>query len=131
MAGESARRRFERILFLKHPSYRAYMLREATSLFILIYAILYVIQLLWLRDGVEGYNALLAWLTNPIAAAVNIILFMFSLIHTVSWLHLASRLAPRGGHTASPPAILKVGLYVLWLVISAIAAFLIYMGGLI
>ena len=121
------RRKFQKRQWLSRRGYQAYMLREATSFFILIYSVFYLIMLLQLSSGPQSYASFIQLNTNPAIIGLNLLLFAFAVYHSVTWLFLTGkivRLKLRRGFV--DPKIIALGGILIWLVASIIVSILVY-----
>ena len=74
--------------------YTLYMLRELSSVFIALWSALFLVQLGRLRHGEEGYERFVAAQRRPAWVLFNLIAFLFSLLHSVTWLQLTGIVQP-------------------------------------
>ena len=80
--------------WLKNPFYVRYMLRESTSVFVGIYAIVLLAGLLALVSGEAAYNAWLAAMTNPLAIVFHLVALAAAIYHTITWFAVAPKVMP-------------------------------------
>ena len=80
--------------WLKNPFYVRYMIREATSVFVAIYALVLLAGLWGLVSGETAYNNWLATMSNPVALLFHIIAITAALYHTVTWFNVSPKVAP-------------------------------------
>lgn len=80
--------------WLKHPFYRKYMVREATSIFVGIYAVILLEGLMGLASGEAAFNAWLQAMQNPAAVIFHFIALAAALYHTVTWFKVAPKVMP-------------------------------------
>jgi len=76
--------------------------------------------------GRDSYARFLDWNANPLVVSVNVVAFIFLLLHAVTWLNLAPRaivLHVRGRRV--PTRAVLVGHYAAWLVVSAVIAWVV------
>lgn len=73
----------------RNPRYAVYMLRELSSVFIAIWAALFLAQLNTLRQGREEYDDFVAAQRRPAWLAFNVVTFLFALLHAVTWFQLS------------------------------------------
>jgi fumarate reductase subunit C len=76
--------------WLSNRHYTLYMIRELTSFFISVYAIIYIYQLslLAMRDF-AGYDL---FVRNPATIAFSLIALFFTLYHAVTWFILMGKI---------------------------------------
>lgn len=80
--------------WLKNPFYVKYMIREATSVFVAIYAFVLLAGLAALVEGEAAWNTWLASLTNPLAVFFHLVAMAAALYHTVTWFKVSPKVAP-------------------------------------
>ena len=69
--------------------YAVYMLREASSIFIAVWSVLFLAQLSRLRSGRESYDRFVRAQRAPGWLLFHLISFLFALLHAVTFLQLA------------------------------------------
>ncbi|KRT68283.1 MAG: fumarate reductase subunit D [candidate division NC10 bacterium CSP1-5] len=72
-------------------SYALFILRELTSVFVGLFAVGLLWHLRVLMEGPEAYAYFLAQLRRPIFVALNSVVLLFILFHTISWFNLAPK----------------------------------------
>ncbi|MDO2949184.1 fumarate reductase [Aeromonas simiae] len=77
--------------WLKNAFYTGYMIREGTSLFVSIYAVVLMWGLLRLVQGPDAFNAWLESLQNPLAILFHVIALAACLFHAKTWFALAPK----------------------------------------
>ncbi|MEE9236701.1 MAG: hypothetical protein V3U52_02785 [Thermoplasmata archaeon] len=114
--------------WLRNPRYLAYMLRELSSIFVLVYALLFLLQIFLLRDR-SAYDAYLAIIESPIFIAFAAVALAFAAYHGVTWWRLTSKVLQISfrGKTV-PPALVFFGAILVWAVVSFIVYILIFRG---
>lgn len=80
--------------WLKNPFYIKYLIREATSVFVGIYAVVLLEGLMALAEGASSFNAWLTAMHSPLAIAFHIVALAAALYHTVTWFAVAPKVAP-------------------------------------
>lgn len=78
----------------RNNNYRTYMLREASSLFIAIWAWRFLAQLRRLRRGADAYDGFVRAQRSPGWLLFNVTTFLFALLHSVTFLQAAG-MGPR------------------------------------
>src|SRR5215470_2413365 len=103
-----------------------FILRELSSIAV-GYFVAVLLWLLWsLSQGPESYAAFQDWMKMPLLIVFNIIALLFILYHTITWFNLAPKAMPvRMGGKRLPEWMIAAPNYVVWLVISAVVAWLI------
>ena len=77
--------------WLKNGFFIQYMLREGTSLFVSIYAIILLIGLLRLSQGPEAWDGWLAAMEHPLAILFHLLVLAACLFHAKTWFALAPK----------------------------------------
>ena len=103
--------------WLGNRNYTKYMLRELTSLFVSIYAILYIWQIALLANTPGGYANYLSILKNPLMIGFSIVILGFTLYHAVTWFALIGRIQPlkfgKWTSTSKQALIINLGLLII------------------
>jgi len=119
------RRRVSVWWWLQNPSYAGFVLRELTSVFVAIFAAVYLWQLRALVRGPEAYADFLDRLETPPFLLLHAVAFLFVLFHAVTWFHLAPKAVVVRLSGKRVPDWVIVGLnYAAWLLLSAGVAFI-------
>lgn len=99
------------------------MLREWSSAFVAYFAIVTLMQVAAISAGGQAYADFEACMRKPVMIIVNIIAFVFTLFHTMSWFHLVPpAMFPRMRGKKLSPLVTMIPAYVAWLVASVIVA---------
>jgi fumarate reductase subunit C len=77
--------------WLKNPFYIRYIIREATSIFVGIYALVLFTGLASLGCGEASYNGWLEAMTNPLAVLFHLIALAAAIYHAVTWFAVAPK----------------------------------------
>ena len=87
--------------WLKNAAYRRYMLREGTSVFVLLYTVSLVCGLAALSRGEAAFSAWVDWQTTPLGLIFNLLTLAALLLHALTWFQLTPRMLPvrLGGFT--------------------------------
>lgn len=111
--------------WLKNPFYIRYMIREATSVFVGIYALILLAGLVSLACGETAYKGWLMAMTNPVAVLFHLLALAAAVYHTVTWFAVAPKVVSPLFITGTrvPDAVIVVVQYVL-----AILLYLILFG---
>lgn len=97
--------------WLSNRRYTAYMLRELTSFFIMVFSLLYIYQLSVLASGdTVAYSSYLGLLRNPVMVLFSTIMLAFCLYHSFTWFYLIGKVQPVkiGKRTTTPVMALAV-----------------------
>lgn len=94
--------------WLKRRSYFLVFMRELTAVFIVAYLVILLIGLARLGDGVEAYEAFQNLARSPIMVIFSLIIFVFALFHTITFINLIPRgMALRIGEERVHPAFIS------------------------
>ena len=78
----------------RNPYFVRYMYREASSVFVAIYALTLLVGLVRLNEGRAEYEAWRAALASPLAVAFHVVAFLFVSYHAYTWWLVAPKTAP-------------------------------------
>ena len=112
--------------WLEKRSYVIFVLRELSSVFIAWFVVFLLLLVNAIGDGAASYQTFVDWSGQWWVVAINVIAFLFVLLHTVTWFALAPRamvIKMRG--TRVPAQGVVAAHYLAWLVLSAIVAWLV------
>jgi len=96
----------------RNPWYRAYMLREASSLFVTLYALVLLAGIACLVQGRAAYDGWRAALASPWSIAFHVVALGFFLCHAWSWFAVMPKTMPFvtvGGRRLADRAIVAAG----------------------
>jgi fumarate reductase subunit C len=108
--------------YLRNPRFLAYLLREGTSVFVALYALLLLWGLTALAAGPERYERWLAFLASPFSVLLHLVVLVAAVYHTVTWFQVAPKATPPlsfGGKQVPDSAIIGGG-YAACVVVSLI-----------
>ena len=112
--------------------YKRYMLRESTSIFALVYALI----LLWgLYALAKGESAFIDWLqtmASPGMVIVHIVGLISTLFHTITWFELTPKIFYIYlGESKLPDKVIAASQYILFVIVTFtfIAVAVIWLGG--
>jgi fumarate reductase subunit C len=77
--------------WLSNSEYRFYILREATSIFVVCYSLFLLMALAALMKGEQHWNSYLAMMQTPGAIAFHLVCFAMVLLHSMTWFSLAPK----------------------------------------
>jgi len=80
--------------WLKNPFYIKYMVREATSVLVGIYAVVLLEGLMALAEGETAFNTWLSAMHGPLAVIFHLFALAAALYHTVTWFAVAPKVTP-------------------------------------
>ena len=109
--------------------YVLFILRELSSVFV-AWAVTYLLLLVRATArGPADYRAFLDWSANPGIVVLNLVAFAFLTLHAVTWFNLAPQaMVVHMGHKRVPGAMIAGSNYALWLIVSAVVAWVV-LGG--
>jgi fumarate reductase subunit C len=112
--------------WLERRSYLLFVLREVSSVFV-AWSVVYLLLLIKaVSDGEPSYEQFLDRSGHWWVVAINVIAMLFVLLHVVTWFGLAPRAMVIKVHgTRLPPRQIVAIHYLLWIVLSAIVAWVV------
>jgi fumarate reductase subunit C len=112
--------------WLKKGSYALFVLRELTSVFVALFAVLVLAQIRAVSRGPEAYAQFLALMKTPFVLALNAVTLAFVLFHAVTWFNLAPKaMVMRLRGKRVPDWVVAASNYLAWAFLSAAVAFFI------
>ncbi len=78
----------------KNPYFMRYMVREASAVFLAIYAVILLVGVFRLSQGAAAYAAWLAALTNPLAIVFHAIALLAVCYHAYTWWKVMPKTLP-------------------------------------
>jgi fumarate reductase subunit C len=119
------RTRTPTLWWLERWTYRAFILRELSSVFVAWFVLF---LLLVVGDVYEGRDYL-ALARNPVVLAMNIVTLFFLVFHAVTWFNLAPQaMVVRLRGQRVPGSVIAAGNYIAWVLVSGFVAWLV-LGG--
>ena len=105
-----------------NPHFVKYIIREGTSLFFVIYAVILLIGLVALHRGEAAYQSWLSFVSHPLMVILHLIVLAAALYHTYTWFKISPKAAPPVylGAKRVPDTILIVSQYAAMIVISIV-----------
>lgn len=106
--------------FVKRWPYRIFVLRELSAVFLAAYTVVLLVLVHKLHEGAHAFRAFESTLKSPWLLALNSIILVFALLHTVTWFQAVPKALPlRRGEMKVPPQLLIGGHLVAMLALSA------------
>ncbi len=108
--------------FTQRRSYRLFMAREATSVFLAGYLVYLIVWIYRIGQGPEGLAAAIDSARQPFTVAMHILALAAALYHSITWFNLTPKIMPLYiGEDRVPDlwAAILMG-YLPWLVVSVI-----------
>jgi fumarate reductase subunit C len=120
------RRPISTFWWLERRSYLIFVLRELSSVFVAWFVVYLLLLINAISAGRAEYERFLDWSGSAWVLVLNVVAMLFVLLHAVTWFGLAPRaivVQMRGRRV--PPRLIAGAHYLLWLVLSAITAWVI------
>ncbi len=109
--------------------YTKFVLREISSIFVAFFVLITLAQIRALGRGPEAYAKFEARMRSPLLVALNVVVFLFVLLHTITWFNLAPKaMVVRVGGRRVPGWLIAGSNYAAWAVISGIVAWFLLAG---
>ena len=114
-------RRHSNLWWVSRRPYFVFFLREWSSLFIAIYAVLLVLLTSKVLDGEASYRSYVNdVLESPVLIAFHAVALLFAVLHTVTWFGAVPKGLPlRRGEDLVPPVLMIGANYVIWAAVTA------------
>ena len=123
------RRRVSVWWWLQSRSYTGFVLRELTSVFVALFALVLLWQIRALGQGPDAYARMLARLRSPLFVTLDALALAFVLFHSITWFNLAPKAMVVRLRGKRVPDLLVAGAnYAAWVVLSAAVAALLLRG---
>jgi len=117
------RRRVSVWWWLESRSYRGFVLRELTSVFVAFFALVLLWQIRAVGQGPDAYARVLVRLRSPLFVTLNGLALAFVLFHSITWFNLAPKaMVVRLQGKRLPDVLIAGSNYAAWLVLSAVVA---------
>ncbi len=111
--------------WLQKRNYFLFMVRELSAVFVGLFALISLVGVYRLSQGEDTYQLYLSTLQTPAAQVLFVVILLFSLYHTLTWIHLTPMImVVRIGSKTVPPALVLIASYLAWMVISLILFYL-------
>jgi fumarate reductase subunit C len=120
------RRRMPVFWWLRRRSYLLFVIREMSSVFVAWFIAFLLLLVKAVAGGAADYQRFLDWAANPFIIAVNVVALAFVVYHAITWFNLAPQaMVVRLRGNRLPPPMVAGGNYAAWVVLSALAAWII------
>jgi fumarate reductase subunit C len=80
--------------YRRNPRFMAYILREGTSVFLALYALILLWGLTALAGGAERYERWLAFLASPMSVLLHLMVLVAAVYHSVTRFRVAPKATP-------------------------------------
>jgi fumarate reductase subunit C len=118
------RQRVSTYWWLEKPAYFAFILREASCMFVGWFTLYVLLLLDAVLEGPLAYELFLGWSATPVVLALNVVTLAFVVFHAVTFFQAAPQaMVVRLGRTRVPPQAVLLGHYAGWAAVSAVVAF--------
>jgi fumarate reductase subunit C len=115
--------------WLQRRAYVAFVLRELSSLFVAWFVVLLLLLVNAVTAGQAQYRQFLDWTANPWIVLLNVIALLFVVLHAITWFHLTPQaMVVRLRGRRVPRKWVLGSLYLAWIAVSAVAAWVV-LGG--
>jgi fumarate reductase subunit C len=113
--------------WVRRPSYVLFVLRELSSVFVAWFVVYLLLLVTAIGGGSDDYQRFLDWSGQAWVVVLNVVSFAFVLLHTVTWFGLAPKamVVRRPGHRPVPPRAILAAHYLLWVLLSAVVAWIV------
>lgn len=119
--------------YMERPNYRSFMLRELTSVPLVIYLCVLIGWLISIAQGPEEFAAMVHAMQSPLMLVFHCVALAAALYHTITWFNLTPKAMPLqlGEHKVPGPIVAIVMGYGPWLTVSLVLAVLVlfFAGG--
>ncbi len=107
--------------WLSKRNYVLFMLRELTSVLIVAFLVVSLIQLADLARGAEAYARTVEQLASPGWIVFHLLVLIAALYHSITWFNLTPQvIIVRRGEDRVPPVVIAGSHYLAWLVVSVV-----------
>lgn len=112
--------------WIKRKPYVLFIIRELTSIFVAIYAIILIIQIHAMAQGPDTWDALMISFSMPGSILLHVVILIFLLFHTFTWFKLAPKaMVLKIGKKRIPGSLIIAGNFIMWILLSAGIAWLV------
>ncbi len=131
MAAETIRRPYVRhrsaLWWTRNSRYLLFQIRELSSVFVALYAFLFLFQLWALRGGPGSYAAFLDFWYSPLMIPVSLAILGFTVLHAVTWFLLTPKvLAGRFARSAASSVFVFVLMLAVWIAVSYLVVIILF-----
>ncbi len=113
--------------WMQNRRYFMFMVRELTSVFVALFVLLYLYEFFLLTRGPEAHGLFRQSLRSGPFIALYVILLIFALYHSITWLGLVPKIQlVRLGRLTVPPPLVALGAYTAWGAASILVVYLFF-----
>lgn len=80
--------------YLRNPKFKAYIVREASAVFLGLYGLILLWGLTALAGGAESYQRWLDFLSSPLSVLLHLVILAAACYHTYTWFQVAPKATP-------------------------------------
>jgi fumarate reductase subunit C len=80
--------------YRRNPKFRAYIVREGSSVFLGLYALILLWGVTALAGGPESYQGWLDFLASPLSVLLHLVVLAAACYHTYTWFQVAPKATP-------------------------------------
>lgn len=121
------RRRVSTYWWLEKPAYLAFILREASCVFVAWFVAYLLLLIQAVRHGPARYEEFVAWSATLPIVFVNVVTLAFMVYHAITFFEAAPRaMAIRIGRTRVPPHLVRAAHYAAWIAASILIGWLLF-----
>jgi fumarate reductase subunit C len=119
------RRRTSTYWWLERWTYRAFITRELSSVFV-AWSVVFLLMLIRAVSGGEPrYQAFLDWAGRPAVLLLNVVTLFFIVFHAITWFNLAPQaMVVRVGGKPLPASVIAGSNYLAWIVATVVVVWL-------
>ncbi len=115
--------------WLHRRTYVAFILREVSAIFVAWFVVYLLMLLHAVSQGAESYQQFLDWSGGVGILILNVVTFIFVLIHAVTWFNLAPQaMAVRLRGRRVPDVLISGSNYAAWALVSAFLFWILFGG---
>ena len=119
------RRHVSTYWWMERGSYFAFILREASCVFVAWFVVYLLMLVNAVASGAADYQQFLAWSATPVVLTVNVVAFLFMVFHAITFFDAAPQaMVMHVGPKKVPGGLVLAGHYAGWLGLSAVIAWL-------
>jgi fumarate reductase subunit C len=107
--------------WLRKRTYFVFVMRELSSLFVGWFVLYLLLLVRAITQGDAAYQDFLDWASHPVFVVINVVGFLFIVLHTVTWFMVTPQaMAPQVRGKPVPPPLIIGALYAGLVVVSAV-----------
>jgi len=112
--------------WLQRRSYLIFILRELSSVFVAWFVVFLLLLIRAVSQGNEEYQQFLAWAATPWVVVLNLVAFLFVVLHAITWLNLTpAAIVVRLRGRRVPASWIAASAYLGWAAVSVFLAWLV------